>query len=168
MDTYIHCVESEHGAFNNAFSHAYAEQAMKLCRDVYLGDEAGQTPENDDKLMVASLMGGLSLTYSEVGVCHALSYGLSKILDEKHCYANCLAFQHLEDYYPEGVREFKTMLEKHAIQLPQGLSRNWSDETVTAMAKVAYNLPHMWRHAVGEDWQAKVTLQDIEALFRRM
>jgi 3-deoxy-alpha-D-manno-octulosonate 8-oxidase len=168
MDTYIHCVESENGALNNAFSHAYAEQAMKLCRDIYLGEEAGQTPENDDKLMVASLMGGLSLTYSEVGVCHALSYGLSKILHEKHCYANCVAFQHLEDYYPEGVAEFKTMLQKHSIQLPQGLSKNWSDETITAMAQVAYNLSHMWRHAVGEDWQGKVKLEDIEALYRRM
>jgi 3-deoxy-alpha-D-manno-octulosonate 8-oxidase len=103
MDTYIHCIESENGALNNAFSHAYAEQAMKLCRDIYLGEDAGQTPENDDKLMVASLMGGLSLTYSEVGVCHALSYGLSKILEEKHCYANCLAFQHLEDYDDAGA-----------------------------------------------------------------
>ncbi len=168
MDTYIHCIESENGALNNAFSHAYAEQSLKLCRDIFLGEEAGQTPENDDKLMVASLMGGLSLTYSEVGVCHALSYGLSKILDEKHCYANCLAFQHLEDYYPEGVREFKTMLTKHNIILPQGLSASWSDETITAMAKVAYNLPHMWRHAVGEDWQDKVTLGDIEGLFRRL
>jgi 3-deoxy-alpha-D-manno-octulosonate 8-oxidase len=168
MDTYIHCVESENGMLNNAFSHAYAEQSMKLCRDIYLGDNAGQTPENDDKLMVASLMGGLSLTYSEVGVCHALSYGLSKILDEKHCYANCVAFQHLEDYYPEGVKEFKTMLQKHNITLPTGLSKNWSDETITAMAQVAYNLPHMWRHAIGEDWQEKVTLTDIEALFRRM
>lgn len=168
MDTYIHCVESENGKLNNAFSHAYAEQAMKLCRDIFLGEEAGQTPENDDKLMVASLMGGLSLTYSEVGVCHALSYGLSKILEEKHCYANCLAFQHLEDYYPEGVSEFKTMLKKHEIQLPQNLSDAWSDETITAMAKVAYNLTHMWRHAIGEDWQERLNLKDIEALFRRM
>ena len=168
MDTYIHCVESENGKLNNAFSHAYAEQAMKLCRDVYLGADAGQTPENDDKLMEASLMGGLSLTYSEVGVCHALSYGLSKILDEKHCYANCLAFQHLEDFYPDGVREFKTMLARHSIQLPQGLSASWTDETVTAMAQVAYNLPHMWRHAIGEDWQDKISLDDIKALYRRI
>lgn len=168
MDTYIHCIESENGRLNNAYSHAYAEQSLKLCRDIFLGAHSGQTPENDDKLMVASLMGGLSLTYSEVGVCHALSYGLSKILDEKHCYANCLAFQHLEDYYPEGVREFKTMLEKHNITLPQNLSKDWSDETITKMAEVAYNLPHMWNHAVGEDWQAKVSLSDIEGLYRRM
>lgn len=168
MDTYIHCIESENGMLNNAFSHAYAEQSLKLCRDIYLGDNAGQTAENDDKLMVASLMGGLSLTYSEVGVCHALSYGLSKILDEKHCYANCVAFQHLEDYYPEGVAEFKIMLQKHNVTLPQGLSKNWSDETITSMAQVAYNLPHMWNHAIGTDWKEKITIDTIKALYQRM
>jgi 3-deoxy-alpha-D-manno-octulosonate 8-oxidase len=153
---------------NNAFSHAYAEQSLKLCRDIYLGDNAGQTPENDDKLMVASLMGGLSLTYSEVGVCHALSYGLSKILGEKHCYANCIAFQHLEDYYTSGVAEFKTMLQKHNVTLPQGLSNNWTDEQITAMAHVAYNLSHMWNHAIGANWKEKITIDTIKALYKRM
>ena len=79
MDTYIHCIESHYGIKNNAFSLAYGNQALQLCREVYLNNNSGQNPDNDDKLMVASLMGGLSLTYSEVGVCHALSYGLSKI-----------------------------------------------------------------------------------------
>ena len=167
MDTYIHCIESENGILNNAYSHAYAEQSLKLCREIYLGDTAGQTPENDDKLMVASMMGGLSLTYSEVGVCHALSYGLSKILHEKHCYANCLAFQHLEDYYPEGVKELKQMLKQHNVTLPQGLSKNWSDDTITAMAQVAYDLSHMWNHAIGPDWKETVTLDTIKDLYRR-
>lgn len=168
MDTFIHCIESENGILNNAFSHAYAEQSLKLCRDIYLGDSAGQTPENDDKLMVASLMGGLSLTYSEVGICHALSYGLSKILGEKHCYANCIAFQHLEDYYEDGVKEFKQMLQKHNVILPQNLSANWTDEQVTAMAQVALNLPFMWRHALGEGWEEKVNIETVKALYRRM
>ncbi|MFM2145170.1 MAG: hypothetical protein RL732_6 [Bacteroidota bacterium] len=168
MDTYIHCVESESGKLNNAFSHAYAEQALKLCRDIYLGDTAGQHPDNDDKLMVASLMGGISLTYSEVGVCHALSYGLSKILGTKHCFANCLAFQHLEDFYGEGLKEFREMLQRHAIDLPQGISRQWSDEQITAMAQVAYNLPHMWNHAVGPDWKKTITVDSIKELYKRM
>lgn len=168
MDTYIHCIESENGMLNNAFSHAYAEQSLKLCRDIYLGENSGQTPENDDKLMVASLMGGLSLTYSEVGVCHALSYGLSKILGEKHCYANCIAFQHLHDYYGEGVNEFKQMLAKHKVVLPQNLSKGWTDEQITAMAQVAYNLPHMWNHAIGTDWKEKITIDTIKELYKRM
>ncbi|MGC4023206.1 MAG: iron-containing alcohol dehydrogenase family protein [Cyclobacteriaceae bacterium] len=168
MDTYIHCIESENGILNNAYSHSYAEQALKLCRDIYLGAESGQTTANDDKLMVASLMGGLSLTYSEVGVCHALSYGLSKILGTRHCYANCLAFNHLQDFYPEGVKEFKTMIAKHKIDLPQGLAKDWTAEQITAMAKVAYNLPHMWAHAIGPDWKEKITIESISELYRRL
>lgn len=168
MDTYIHCIESETGLLNNAFSHAYAEQSLKLCRDIYLGENSGQTSENDDKLMVASLMGGLSLTYSEVGVCHALSYGLSKILGEKHGYANCLAFQHLSDYYAEGVNEFQQMLIKHKIELPKNLSNSWNDEQITAMAQVAYNLPHMWNHAIGPDWKERVSIESIKELYKRM
>lgn len=168
MDTYIHCIESENGSLNNAYSHAFAEQSLKLCREVFLGEKSGQTRENDDKLMVASMMGGLSLTYSEVGICHAISYGLSKILGMRHCYANCLAFYHLADYYPEGVAGFKEMIRKHDIQLPQGLSKEWSDEQIFAMAGVSYNLPHMWNHAVGSDWKDKVTVKSIELLFRRL
>ncbi len=168
MDTYIHCIESETGIFYNAFSKAYGEESLKLCREVFLGDHAGQNPENDEKLMIASLFGGLSLTYSEVGVCHALSYGLSKIFGYKHGFANCVAFNHLEDYYGEAVQEFKSMVERFNIKLPQGLSAGWSDEEITAMAEVAYNLPHMWTHALGYEWKDKITLKDIENLYRRL
>ncbi len=168
MDTYIHCVESENGHLNNAYSHAYAEQSMKLCREIYLGENSGQTAANDDKLMVASLMGGLSLTYSEVGVCHALSYGLSKILGMRHCYANCVAFNHLQDFYPEGVAEFRAMVAQHDITLPQNLSKDWTDEQVNAMAHVAYKLDHMWKHAVGLDWADSITIESLEGLFRRL
>jgi 3-deoxy-alpha-D-manno-octulosonate 8-oxidase len=168
MDTYIHCIESRDGILNNAYSTAYGEQALALCREIYLGKNSGQTKENDEKLMVASLMGGLSLTYSEVGIVHAMSYGLSKILGEKHCYANCIAFQHLGDYYPEGVKEFDEMISKHNISLPRSLSRNWSEETITAMAQVAIRLEHMWNHAIGADWKNKVSLDTVKDLFRRL
>lgn len=168
MDTYIHCIESRDGILNNAYSTAFGDQALDLCRQIYLDENSGQTKENDEKLMVASLMGGLSLTYSEVGIVHAMSYGLSKILGEKHCYANCVAFQHLGDYYPEGVKEFGEMMRKHNIQLPKGLSKNWSDETITAMANVSIRLEHMWNHAVGTDWKDKITVGTVKDLFKRL
>ncbi len=168
MDTYIHCIESRDGILNNAYSTAYGEQALALCRDIYLGERSGQTPENDEKLMVASLMGGLSLTYSEVGIVHAMSYGLSKILGEKHCYANCVAFQHLGDFYPSGVKEFNEMRRKHNVSLPTGLAKNWSEETITAMANVSIKLEHMWNHAIGTDWKNKITLDTVKDLFRRL
>ncbi len=135
---------------------------------MFINEGCGQNAANDEKLMVASLMGGLSLTYSEVGVCHALSYGLSKILGTRHCYANCIAFNHLEDYYPQGVKEFKVMIEKHKIDLPQNLSKDWTDKQITDMAEVAYNLTHMWNHAIGPDWKNKITIELIKDLFRRL
>ncbi len=168
MDTYIHCIESHNGIRNNAFSLAYGDKALELCREVYLNEKSGQTPDNDDKLMVASLMGGLSLTYSEVGVCHALSYGLSKIHGTRHCYANCVIFQHLEDIYPTGVAEFKQMIKKHQIELPQNLNKDWDDATLTAMATVSYNLPFMWNHAFGDNYKEIATIDYIKGLFKRL
>lgn len=168
MDCYIHCIESENGILNNAYSTAFGDQSLKLCRDIFLGENAGQTPENDEKLMVASLMGGLSLTYSEVGVCHALSYGLSYVFEYRHGYANCVAFNHLEDYYPEGVAEFKTMVERFQITLPQGLAASWTEDEITRMAETSIKLEHMWHHAIGEDWKQKITLDTIKDLYRRM
>ena len=168
MDTYIHDIEAESGIFYNAFSKAYGDQSLQLCREVFAGDNAGQNPENDDKLMIASLFGGLSLTYSEVGACHALSYGLSKILGMKHGFANCIAFNHLEEFYGDAVAEFRSMVKRHEIDLPQNLSSEWSEETIHKMAEIAYNLPHMWTHALGHDWASKLSLEDIKEMYRRL
>jgi 3-deoxy-alpha-D-manno-octulosonate 8-oxidase len=168
MDTYIHCVESMTGQFKNAYSEAYGYKAMDLCREVYLGPQHGQNPDNDEKLMVASLFGGLSLTYSEVGVCHALSYGLSYVFGTRHCLANCIIFEQLEDYYPEGVREFREMVKKNDIFIPQNLAKDWTDAQIEKMIDVTWALTHMWNHAIGYDWQQKITRADIRRLYERM
>jgi 3-deoxy-alpha-D-manno-octulosonate 8-oxidase len=168
MDTYIHCIESATGQFYNMFSKGYGDRALELCKEVYLDENSGQNAENDEKLMIASLFGGLSLTYSEVGICHALSYGLGFVLGMRHCYANCVAFQHLGDFYPQGVRDFKAMLQKHKIELPQGLSKTWTEEQIEAMAQISYRLDHMWNHALGYGWKEKFGLDSIKDLYRRL
>jgi len=60
------------------------------------------------------------------------------------------------------------MLAKHKVTLPQGLSKTWTNEQITAMAGVAYNLPHMWHHAIGADWKDKVSIDTIKELYKRM
>ncbi len=168
MDCYIHCIEAQSGIFYNAYSKAYADQALQLCREVFLFETSGQNLQNDEKLMLASLFGGLSLTYSEVGACHALSYGLSKVLQMRHGFANCITFNHLDSFYGDSVKEFKQMIEKHNIYLPHNLSTQWSEEIIAQMAKVAYKLPHMWTHALGHDWKEKWSEQDIIKLYQSM
>jgi 3-deoxy-alpha-D-manno-octulosonate 8-oxidase len=168
MDCFIHCIESESGIFYNDFSRAYGDQALKLCREVFTGEGSGQNAANDEKLMIASLFGGLSLTYSEVGACHAFSYGLSYVFGLRHGLANCIAFNHLTAFYGDAVREFQEMVAFHQIDLPQNLASSWSEEEIARMADVAYNLPHMWTHAMGHDWENKLTKEYLMDVYRRM
>jgi 3-deoxy-alpha-D-manno-octulosonate 8-oxidase len=167
MDSYIHCVESLTGIFNNEFSRAFGEKALDLCREVYLNDSLSKI-ERDEKLMIASYMGGLSLTYSEVGICHALSYGLSFVLGYRHGIANCIAFNVLEDFYGKYVLEFKEMLKKHHIHLPQNLSQYWDENEIEKMIDTTLALHHMWHHALGPNWQSKITREEVKSLFKRM
>ncbi|MBK6831800.1 MAG: iron-containing alcohol dehydrogenase [Flavobacteriales bacterium] len=167
MDTYIHSVEAITGTKKNTFAEAYSEKALEMCREVFLRMERSNV-KSDENLMVASYMGGLSLTYSEVGVCHALSYGLGKVLELHHCIANCIAFDKLEDVYGDHVQEFKGMVKHLGVHIPQGLAKDWSEETIAAMAEVAYNLPHMWDHAFGPNWQQVLDHERIKGWYRRM
>lgn len=168
MDCYIHCIESESGRYYNPYSKAYGDQAVALCREVFVNEGHGQSKENDEKLMIASLFGGLSLTYSEVGACHAFSYGLAMVKGMRHGYANCIAFNHLKYFYGDAVNEFREMLRIHNIILPQNLSDDWTEDEIMEMSQIAYNLTHMWNHAIGEDWKEKWTIDDIANYYRKM
>jgi len=162
MDCYIHCVESLTGTYLNTFSKSYGEKAMNLCREVFL--DGG--PESDDKLMIASYFGGMSIAYSQVGVCHALSYGLSFVLGVHHGIGNCLAFDHLEEYYPEGVVEFRQMMDKHGIELPRHSLSAVEEHEIEKMVDVASILDPLWENALGHDWKEIMPREKIKGLYQ--
>ena len=164
MDCYIHCVESLKGTYTNAFSRAYAEKAMDLCREVFLVDP----PDADDKLMMASYFGGMSIAYSQVGICHALSYGLSFVLGLHHGIANSVVFDYLEDDYPQEVETFRRMSEKQKIHLPRNLVEGVGAEKLDKMTEVALSLEPLWENALGEDWRHVMTPDKIRQLYQRM
>ena len=164
MDCYIHCIESLKGTYLNAFSQAYGEKSLELCRKVFL--EPG--PESDDQLMMASFFGGMSIAYSQVGICHALSYGLGFVLGVHHGIGNSIVFDYLEDYYPEGVAEFRRMLEKQDIALPRGVTSEITDAQLEKMVDVALVLVPLWENALGKDWAEVMTRERIRELYRKM
>ncbi len=167
MDCYVHCVESLNGTYLNEFSKTYGEKALQLCKAIFEEDKL-TIEEAQDKLMMASWHGGMSIAYSQVGVCHALSYGLSFLLGVKHGIGNCIVFDHLEDYYPEGVTLFKKMKAKHNIQLPQGLCADLSDKEFNIMTKVALSLEPLWENALGKNWKKTITHDTLKALYKKM
>ncbi|MEX0312987.1 MAG: iron-containing alcohol dehydrogenase family protein [Allomuricauda sp.] len=166
MDCFIHCIESLNGTYLNAFSQSYGEKALELCNDVFLGDIL--EIESRDKLMMASWHGGMSIAYSQVGIAHAMSYGLSYLLGTKHGLGNCLVFQHLEKFYPQGVELFQRMLEKHDIQLPTGICSNLSDNDFDIMIKVALGMEALWENALGKEWKNKITPDCLREIYMKI
>jgi 3-deoxy-alpha-D-manno-octulosonate 8-oxidase len=165
MDCYIHCVESLEGTYLNDFSKAYGEKSMDLCREVFLNP---RQPESEDKLMMASYCGGMSIAYSQVGVCHALSYGLAYVLGTHHGIGNSIVFDYLEEFYPEGVREFRIMAEKNGVSLPRNLVAGMSSENMDKMIDVALFLEPLWENALGKEWKRKMTRERVRSLYERM
>src|SRR5665647_1971592 len=167
MDCYIHCIESLTGTYLNEFSKSYGEKALQLCREVYVNKD-GWDAASDDKLMMASYAGGMSIAYSQVGVAHAVSYGLSYLLGTKHGIGNCIVFDHLEEYYPEGVKEFKYMVEKNQIDIPKNICANLTDEQFDKMIDVSLGMKPLWENALGKDWEKIMNREKLRKLYERL
>jgi 3-deoxy-alpha-D-manno-octulosonate 8-oxidase len=167
MDCYIHCIESLEGTYLNEFSKSYGEKALELCQHIFL--EKDQWDEEcDDKLMMASYAGGMSIAYSQVGVAHAVSYGLSYLLGTKHGIGNCIVMNHLEEYYPAGVEEFKRMVDKNRIDIPTGICKGLTDEQFETMINVSLGMKPLWENALGKDWEKIMTREKLRALYERL
>lgn len=167
MDCYIHCIESLTGTYLNEFSKSYGEKALELCRDIFLNRDSW-TDDCDDKLMMASYAGGMSIAYSQVGVAHALSYGLSYVLGTKHGIGNCIVFDVIEKYYPTGVKEFKRMVDKHGIDIPKNVCANLTEQQFEDMIRVSLSMAPLWENALGKNWQEQMTPTVARALFEKM
>jgi 3-deoxy-alpha-D-manno-octulosonate 8-oxidase len=167
MDCYIHCIESLQGTFLNEFSKSYGEKALQLCREVFL-EKDSWNDESDDKLMMASYAGGMSIAYSQVGVAHAVSYGLSYLLGTKHGIGNCIVFNHLEEYYPEGVREFKKMVEQSGIYIPKGICAGLTEEQFDKMINVSLGMKPLWENALGKEWEKIMTRERLKDLYQKL
>lgn len=166
MDCYIHCVESLNGTFLNAFSQSYGEKSLELCKEVFLEDI--EESESREKLMMASWHGGMSIAYSQVGVAHAMSYGLGYVLGVKHGIGNCLVFQYLEEFYPEGVEVFNKMLEKHQIVLPKKICSKLTTAEMDTMISVAMGMEPLWENALGEEWKSIITPEKLKAIYQKI
>lgn len=167
MDCYIHCIESLEGTYLNEFSKSYGEKALQLCRKVFIEKNAWDD-ESDDQLMMASYAGGMSIAYSQVGVAHAVSYGLGYLLGTKHGIGNCIVFDKLEEYYPEGVREFKYMVKKNNIDIPRHITKGLTDEDFDKMINVSLGMKPLWENALGKDWEKIMTKEKLRALYERL
>jgi 3-deoxy-alpha-D-manno-octulosonate 8-oxidase len=110
----------------------------------------------------------MSIAYSQVGVAHAVSYGLSYLLGTKHGIGNCIVMNHLDEYYPEGVKEFKYMVEKNKIEIPAGICKGLKDDDFNKMINVSLGMKPLWENALGKDWEKIMTREKLRALYEKL
>jgi len=167
MDCFIHCVESLKGTYINEFSRSYGEKAQDLCEEVFLHKD-NWDEESDEQLMMASYAGGMSIAYSQVGVAHAISYGLSYLLGTKHGLGNCIVFNHLQEYYPEGVETFHKMVKKNNIFIPEGITKGLTEDQFDIMINVSLGMAPLWENALGKDWQTIMTREKLRVIYGKL
>ena len=167
MDCYIHNIEALNGHRRTVMGDSLGMESLRLCKEIFLSEDS-HTPENNEKLMIASYLGGLSLTYSEVGACHALSYGLASVTGVHHGIGNCIVFNQLDEFYPEAVKEFRMMMKNNNIELPKGFNSNRTKEEIEKMIDVSLTLIFMWAHVCGPEWETIITREKLRGLYLKM
>ncbi len=167
MDAYIHCLESANGSYRNAVGDAFGEQTLRLCRKVFLSGDM-MSDENRGSLMVASYMGGCAIATSYVGLVHPFSAGLSICLGVHHCVGNCIVMRAMEEFYPEGFREFWSMVERQGIDIPKGLCENLTDEQYEKLYNSTVIHEKPLTNALGVDFRKVLTFEKVVSLFLKM
>lgn len=163
MDCYLHDIELLKGARPiHLMSKAFAEKSLQLMREVFL-EEMDQ-----GKLMVASYLGGCAVANEFLHICHPLSYGLSLVLNLRHGLANCIVFNQLDDYFSEEIGEFREILKKFEVELPQGVTKGASEEEFDRMAEAALKNDKPLSKAFGENWQKIFTPEKAKEILRRI
>ena len=167
MDTYIHCIESLNGRYRNAIGDAFSQQAITLCREVFLSDDM-MSDENREKIMVASYLGGCAIANSFVGVVHPFSAGLSVVLDTHHCIGNCITMNAMEEFYNKEFEEFNLMAEKQGIKIPKGIAANLDEETYKKLYNSTVIHEKPLSNALGDNFKEILSYKKVKEIFKRM
>jgi len=165
LDTYMHCFESIQGRYRNIIVDNLSATAIAMSREVFLSENM-QSPENREKMMVASYLGGMAA--GNTGLVHPFSAGLSVELHLPHGLANCLALSVLGEFYPEEYAQFTEMRERQKIVLPSRVCADLPDNRLEGlyMGTIVHEKP--LSNALGDDFKAILTRDKVLSLFKQI
>jgi len=104
LDALSHLVEGYLSQRATGTSDLFAEQGMKLwTKSLKSLREGVLTPEDRDRLLVASTLGGITISYTGTTLVHALGYSLTYYYDIPHGRANGLLMAEYLRYNAEHV-----------------------------------------------------------------
>lgn len=166
MDAYIHCVESLNGNYRNSVGDALSDATIRLCEEIFSSGEM-KSAANREKLMIASLFGGIAIASSYVGLIHPFSAGLSVAYGTKHCIGNCIAITGLKKHYPMEYEKYVQWCEINKVVQPK-LKHvvNEAQKKVLFDATIIHEKPLF--NALGENYKSILTREYVGNIFEGM
>jgi alcohol dehydrogenase len=99
MDAFIHALEGFTSVQANPLSDTFAREAMTtIGNNVRLAVANGNNRPARRKMLMGSLLAGMTLASAGVGACHALAYPLGAFFDIPHGLANAVLLPHVMRY----------------------------------------------------------------------
>jgi 3-deoxy-alpha-D-manno-octulosonate 8-oxidase len=166
MDTYIHSFESLHGSYKNSLADLYSKEAIKLVVQVFDSRNI-KSKKNRKNLMLASYLGGLSISMSMVGVVHPLSASLSVIFGIHHCLANCIVMRAIKEFYPYNYNEFWHLAKKQRIFIPR-LNLKYNKILFNKLIKSTLIHKKPLQNALGKNYKKILNSAKLTELFKKM
>ena len=167
MDAFIHCFESQAGRHRNPIGDAFCSQVINLCQRIFLDGEM-KSPDNMERLMVASYLGGCAIATSYVGLVHPFSAGLSIVLGLPHCLANCIVMRAMENFYPKPYEDFWNMVDKQGVQIPRGVCSGLTEDQCIALYNATIIHEKPLGNALGDNFKDILTLDKTMQIFEEM
>lgn len=167
IDSYIHCFESLEGRYRNVIGDAFSDQAIKLCRDVFLGNDM-MNDDSREKLMIASYLGGCAIAHSFVGVVHPFSAGLSVVLGIHHGVGNCIVMRGMREFYPENYEEFWRMVRTQKVHIPEGVCDALTDEDYRRLYEATIIHEKPLSNALGDNYKNILTYEKVREIFKML
>jgi len=164
MDTYMHSIESLSGHYRNPFADALSQEALRLVRGVFAGNDPMSLPSRTS-LMTASCIGGMAIAGSYVGLIHPMSAALSVVFGLHHGVANCMVMRAMKDFYPVEYAEFWQMVEAQEVEIPSldGASLSQAELDRLSDATLMHERPLV--NALGLDYRSHLGGGRLQGLF---
>ena len=166
MDTFMHCIESRAGSYRSVIVDTLSLTAIRLSEEIFLESDDMMSPENREKMMIASYLGGMAA--GNTGIVHPISAGLGVVLHLPHGIANCYALSVLEEFYPTEYAQFTAMMRKQKVTLPKGICRDLPEDTLQALYEGSIIHEKPLTNALGPDFKKILTRDRVISLFKAM
>jgi 3-deoxy-alpha-D-manno-octulosonate 8-oxidase len=170
MDCYFHHYEITNSRTSGEDAVLDARDGLALAREVLSSGLADYDIELAVKSAAASVLGGSSSIGGRVGVCHAISYGLSNASPKlPHSVAVAISMLACGDIYTGGGYEDTVrFLDLNGMPHPKAGDYGIGEQHVELMANTAMGMEKLWLSHFGEKWRDIVDKKFIEDIYKKI